>query len=106
MNSLRFLSLYLFSFFLRCSASPTKFGDPFLKSLNSSTWVIGNDIWNLTIAMTYGTKLMYKGHDLVGNAVGHYVSYSMSFKLWPTPRELDANVDRRWRGQQSQLDIS
>ncbi|KAF2093322.1 polysaccharide lyase family 4 protein [Rhizodiscina lignyota] len=70
------LSLYLLSFCLQSFASPTKAGEPFLKALNSSAWIIGNDIWNLTIAQTYGTKLMYKGYDLVGEAVGHYVSYN------------------------------
>lgn len=49
---------------------------PFLKQLNGTTWVIGNDHWNLTQNAKYGTKLYWKGKDLVGDAVGHYVSYS------------------------------
>ena len=79
------LLLYTFSFCLHGVASPTKHGEPFLKPLNSSAWIIGNDIWNLTIGQTFGTKLMYKGIDLVGEAVGHYVSYSMLQTLPSNP---------------------
>lgn len=49
---------------------------PFLKVVDNSTWVIGNELWNVTQGQTYGTKLYYKDHDCVGDAVGHYVSYS------------------------------
>jgi rhamnogalacturonan endolyase len=49
----------------------------FLKDLGNSTWVIGNDIWNMTQGRQYGVKLWYKGKDRVGPiATGHYVSYS------------------------------
>lgn len=48
----------------------------FLKQLDDTTWVLGNDLWNLTQGRQYATKLMYKGQDLVDEAVGHYVSYS------------------------------
>ena len=51
--------------------------DPFLIKVNNSNYVIGNDHWNVTIGPKYGTKLMYKGVDLVKDFVGHYVSYSM-----------------------------
>jgi hypothetical protein len=53
---------------------------PFLQTLGPQEHIIGNDIWNVTIGPIYGTKLFYKNKDLVGNAVGHYVSYS----LFPT----------------------
>lgn len=69
-----FLVLFLFTFGV---ASAT---GPFFLSLNSTTHVIGNDLWNITIGPTYGTKLFYKNKDIVGKAVGHYVSYSMSTK--------------------------
>ncbi|KKY19553.1 putative rhamnogalacturonate lyase [Diplodia seriata] len=49
---------------------------PFLKQLNGTTWVIGNDHWNMTQNEKYGTKLYRNGKDLVGGAVGHYVSYN------------------------------
>lgn len=49
---------------------------PFLKQVDNSTWIIGNELWNVTQGQTYGTKLYYKGQDCVGEAVGHYVSYS------------------------------
>ena len=49
----------------------------FLKELGDSTWVIGNEIWNVTQNRQYANKLWYNGKDRVGNAVGHYVSYSM-----------------------------
>ncbi|KAL3468837.1 polysaccharide lyase family 4, domain III-domain-containing protein [Aspergillus californicus] len=49
---------------------------PFLQKINDTQHVIGNDHWNLTVGYQYGTKLYYKGKDLVGDAVGHYVSYN------------------------------
>lgn len=49
---------------------------PFLSQVDSETWVLGNELWNLTQQRTYGVKLFYKERDLVGDAVGHYVSYS------------------------------
>jgi rhamnogalacturonan endolyase len=52
--------------------------EPFLISVDNHTHIIGNDIWNVTIGRDFGTKLFYKGIDLVGNASGHYVSYSKS----------------------------
>lgn len=48
----------------------------FFQTVNSITHIIGNDLWNITISEVFGTKLYYKNHDLVGDAVGHYVSYS------------------------------
>lgn len=49
---------------------------PFLSQVDNETWVIGNELWNLTQQRTYGVKLYYNERDLVGDAVGHYVSYS------------------------------
>ncbi|TDZ21291.1 Rhamnogalacturonate lyase [Colletotrichum orbiculare MAFF 240422] len=49
---------------------------PFLKQVDNQTWIIGNDVWNMTQGLKYGVKLNYKDRDLVGNAVGHYVSYN------------------------------
>ncbi|KAI9738374.1 MAG: hypothetical protein M1834_008877 [Cirrosporium novae-zelandiae] len=46
---------------------------PFLQTVDSSSWVIGNDLWNITIGKYYGTKLYYKDNDLIGDAYGHYV---------------------------------
>lgn len=69
------LIILWFTFLLRLAQAA-----PFLQG-NNGSWVIGNDIWNITIGQTYGTKLYYKDHDLVGNAVGHYVSYSQSPRL-------------------------
>ena len=48
----------------------------FFKEIGNSTWVIGNDVWNVTQNLQYANKLWYKGKDRVGRAVGHYVSYS------------------------------
>lgn len=48
----------------------------FFKEVGNSTWVIGNDVWNVTQNDQYANKLWYKGKDRVGRAVGHYVSYS------------------------------
>ncbi|KAK7511737.1 polysaccharide lyase family 4, domain III-domain-containing protein [Phyllosticta citriasiana] len=49
---------------------------PFLTQMNESTWVFGNEIWNVTQYQTFATELWYGGRDLVGDAVGHYVSYN------------------------------
>ncbi|KAH1316660.1 hypothetical protein LV164_008050 [Aspergillus fumigatus] len=49
---------------------------PFLQKVDDTTHIIGNDLWNVTIGRQYGVKLYYKGKDLVGDAVGHYVSYN------------------------------
>ncbi|KAH8896552.1 polysaccharide lyase family 4 protein [Thozetella sp. PMI_491] len=49
---------------------------PFLQQVDNETWILGNDLWNMTQQRTYGVKLMYKGRDCVGEAVGHYVSYN------------------------------
>lgn len=51
---------------------------PFFIKLSDTEHVIGNHIWNITIGPTYGTKLFYKNKDIVGNASGHYLSYSIS----------------------------
>jgi len=62
------------------AASPVEQLKPksFFKALGNSTWVIGNDVWNVTQNRQYADKLWYKGKDRVGKAVGHYVSYSTS----------------------------
>ncbi|KAL4867523.1 hypothetical protein BDV12DRAFT_171094 [Aspergillus spectabilis] len=49
---------------------------PFLDQVDNQTWVIGNELWNLTRGPQYGVKLFYKDHDCVGDAFGHYVSYN------------------------------
>lgn len=48
----------------------------FLKDNGDGTWIIGNDVWNMTQEKVYGSKLYYKDQELVGRAAGHYVSYS------------------------------
>jgi len=64
---------------------------PFMIKQGTS-YIIGNDVWNLTIdARGFGKKLMYRGADLVGRASGHYVSYSTS----PFVRVSRADGDRR-----------
>lgn len=78
---------------------------PFLRQVDNSTWVIGNELWNLTQGQTYGVKLYYKDHDCVGDAVGHYVSYSKfaihsSMLLPPTTENNQLIIClRRRRGQ-------
>jgi len=52
---------------------------PFFQSLDSSSgWIIGNDLWNITIGQVYGKKLFFQGQDLIGNAIGHYAGYGMN----------------------------
>ncbi|KAI1421810.1 rhamnogalacturonate lyase [Xylaria sp. FL1777] len=59
-------------------AVPTKSPEPspFLSQVDNQTWIIGNELWNLTQGPKYGVRLFYKDHDCVGDAVGHYVSYN------------------------------
>ncbi len=59
-------------------AVPTKSRElsPFFSQVDNQTWLIGNEVWNLTQGPKYGVQLFYKDHDCVGDAVGHYVSYS------------------------------
>lgn len=59
---------------------------PFLQQLDNQTWMIGNGIWNVTQQVTYGVQLYYKGQDCVGDAVGHYVSYSTFAQSLSQPR--------------------
>ncbi|KAI5256298.1 hypothetical protein E4T42_01532 [Aureobasidium subglaciale] len=40
----------------------------FLQQTGTSTWVIGNDIWNITQGPIYGTKLYYQDKDAIGEA--------------------------------------
>jgi len=61
---------------------------PFLTAVGNQTWIIGNDVWNMTQGPKYGVKLYYKEHDCVGDAVGHYVSYSTSDPLVLSARPL------------------
>ncbi|KAJ2904562.1 hypothetical protein MKZ38_007761 [Zalerion maritima] len=49
---------------------------PFFTTVDNTTWIIGNGVWNMTQGYQYGIKLWYKGRDCVGDAWGHYVSYN------------------------------
>jgi rhamnogalacturonan endolyase len=48
---------------------------PFLNQIDNSTWVFGNDLFNVTQGSVYATEIYYKGYELVGSAVGHYMGY-------------------------------
>lgn len=48
----------------------------FFRQIGNATWILGNELWNVTQNAQYADKLMFKGKDRVGEAVGHYVSYS------------------------------
>ncbi|KAK9769834.1 putative Polysaccharide lyase family 4, domain III-domain-containing protein [Seiridium cardinale] len=48
---------------------------PFLDQIDNSTWVFGNDLFNVTQESVYATKVYYKGYELVGSAAGHYMGY-------------------------------
>lgn len=64
----------LFSLTLCLSAAVAK--GPFLTQINTSTWIFGNDHWNVTQGPNYATKLystIVPGKDLVGTAKGHYL---------------------------------
>jgi rhamnogalacturonan endolyase len=49
--------------------------DLFLNQVDKSTWVFGNAIFNVTQGPVYATKVYYRGLELVGSAVGHYMGY-------------------------------
>lgn len=54
---------------------------PFLSQIDNSTWIFGNDYWNMTQGPNYGTKLfstILPDQDLVGSAWGHYSDIGMS----------------------------
>ncbi|EEU36898.1 uncharacterized protein NECHADRAFT_106167 [Fusarium vanettenii 77-13-4] len=51
---------------------------PFLEETGDGSWVIGNDLWNVTQGPVYAKNLFWQGipgADLVGSASGHYVGY-------------------------------
>ena len=78
----------------------------FFKELGNSTWVIGNDVWNVTQNRQYADQLWYKGKDRVGKAVGHYVSYSTSFSPLPSSQMVwSINEVCRWCSVRFKLDI-
>ena len=54
----------------------------FLKDNGNGSWIIGNDVWNMTQERIFGSKLYYKDQELVGEATGHYVSYSELLSSW------------------------
>ncbi|KAK9415814.1 putative Polysaccharide lyase family 4, domain III-domain-containing protein [Seiridium unicorne] len=61
---------------LTCLSSVSvAFATPFLDQIDNSTWVFGNDLFNVTQGSVYATKVYYKGYELVGSAVGHYMGY-------------------------------
>lgn len=67
----------------------------FLNQLNETTWVFGNNVWNLTQGRQYANKLYYKNTDLVGDAWGHYVSYSKPKTLSTPSVRYKTDSDRR-----------
>ncbi|KZV60869.1 polysaccharide lyase family 4 protein [Peniophora sp. CONT] len=82
MTSKAILSGLLFS--RLCAAS-----GPFLQTLNGS-WIIGNDLWNVTQGTVYGKPAYFNGKDIVGEAVGHYVGYNGENNLNFTSAEIVA----------------
>jgi rhamnogalacturonan endolyase len=51
----------------------------FLQQTNNNTWILGNNIWNITQGPIYGTKLYYQGKDAIGSAAGHYVGAGIDY---------------------------
>lgn len=58
------------------SVQSTLAAGPFFQPTSSGEYILGNDLWNITVGKTQGRKLFYKGVDLVGGASGVYVSHS------------------------------
>lgn len=63
----------------------------FLEQINSTLWIFGNDLWNITQGPVYATKLYYDGSDAIGTAVGHYVGWDGENNL----RWTSANITSR-----------
>ncbi|KAJ4357149.1 uncharacterized protein N0V89_001724 [Didymosphaeria variabile] len=53
---------------LVAAASPASAKGPFLQQISSTSWIFGNDIWNLTQGQIYATNLQYQGSDAVKSA--------------------------------------
>ncbi|KAF5020290.1 hypothetical protein F66182_7666 [Fusarium sp. NRRL 66182] len=72
---MRFLSLSLLSLL---SPAVRASRGPFLQETGDGSWVMGNDLWNVTQGSVYAKNLYWKGvpgADLVGSASGHYLGY-------------------------------
>ena len=50
---------------------------PFFEELGPRRWRIGNELWSIEIGEVYGTKLLYQGKDLAGEAKGFYAGYGV-----------------------------
>jgi hypothetical protein len=62
-----------------------------LQQTSNDTWILGNDLWNITQGPVYGTKLYYQGKDAIGNAAGHYVGAGINlvfFSLYDLQSDL------------------
>jgi hypothetical protein len=70
---------------------------PFLRQINSTQWVFGNDIWNLTQGPTYAINLQYQGSDAVKNAPGHYAGYGAGQTIPLTFQPIVADVKQTAR---------
>jgi hypothetical protein len=70
---------------------------PFLRQINSTEWVFGNDIWNLTQGPTYATNLQYQGSDAVKSAPGHYAGYGAASTISSTFQPVVADVKQTAR---------
>jgi rhamnogalacturonan endolyase len=51
---------------------------PFLEEIDSSTWIFGNSLWNVTQNAVYAKPAYYLGTEIVGDAYGHYMGYGWS----------------------------
>lgn len=56
----------------------------FLQQISNDTWVLGNDVWNITQGPIYATKLFYQGKDAIGSAAGHYVGAGINCSSSPS----------------------
>ncbi|PSN69554.1 hypothetical protein BS50DRAFT_547165 [Corynespora cassiicola Philippines] len=65
---------------------------PFLQQINSTHWILGNDLWNVTQGPVYATNLQYQESDAVGSAVGHYAGIDGEGNLRYTSAKVVSNT--------------
>jgi hypothetical protein len=51
------------------------FSKPFFQYVSPSHWILGNELWNISLSKVYATELYFSDTELIGQAKGHYAGY-------------------------------